>query len=39
MPPNALTNFEIQEYYKNEPTFNVIYSLPKIKDEGIRNKP
>ena len=32
MPPNPLTNFEIQEYYKNEPRFNGVYSrdnLPK----------
>ena len=35
-PPNLLTNFEIQKYYHNEPTLNVVYSrddLPKeIKD-------
>ena len=32
MPPHPLTNFEIQEYYKNEPRFNGVYSgdnLPK----------
>ena len=32
--PHPLTNFEIQEYYKNEPRFNAVYSrnnLPKIK--------
>ena len=32
--PNPLTNFEIQEYYKNEPGFNGVYSrdnLPKTK--------
>ena len=38
MPPHPLTNFEIQEYYKNDPRFNVVYSrdnLPKtIKNEG-----
>ena len=37
MPANPLTNFEIQEYYKNEPRFNGVYSrdnLPKtIKNE------
>ena len=37
MPPHSLTNFEIQKYYQNEPTFNAAYSrnnLPKIKDGG-----
>ena len=35
MPPHPLTNFEIQEYYQNEPKFNGVYSrnnLLKIKD-------
>ena len=35
MPSHPLTNFEIQNYYHNEPKFNVVYSrnnLPKIKD-------
>ena len=35
MPPHPLTNFEIQNYYQNEPKFNDVYSrsnLPKIKD-------
>ena len=36
MPPHPLTNFEIKEYYKNEPRFNGVFSrdnLPKkIKD-------
>ena len=35
MPPHALTNFEIQKYYQNEPRFNGVYSrgnLPKIND-------
>ena len=35
MPPHHLTNFEIQKSYKNEPTFNDVFSrenLPKIKD-------
>ena len=35
MPPHSLTNFEIQNYYQNEPKFNGIYSrnnLPEIKD-------
>ena len=38
MPAHPLTNFEIQEYYKNEPRFNGVYSrgnLPKtIKNEA-----
>ena len=32
MPPHALTNFEIQNYYQNEPRFNGVFSrdnLPK----------
>ena len=35
MPPHALTNFEIQKYYQNEPRFNSVYSrdnLTEIKD-------
>ena len=35
MPPHPLTNFEIQNYYQNEPRFNEIYSRDnphKIKD-------
>ena len=38
MPEHPLTNFEIQEYFKNEPRFNGVYSrdnLPKtIKNEA-----
>ena len=37
MLPHALTNFEIQKYYQNQPKFNGVYSrdnLPKIK-EGV----
>ena len=33
MPLHPLTNFEIQKYYQNEPTFNGAYSrnnLPKM---------
>ena len=26
MPPHLITNFEIQKYYQNEPTFNGVYS-------------
>ena len=35
MTPHHLTNFEIQKYYHNKPTFNGVYSrnnFPKIKD-------
>ena len=35
MPPDPLTNFEMQNYYQNEPKFNGVYSrnnLPKIKN-------
>ena len=37
MRPHPLTNFEIQEYYKNEPRFNGAYSrdnLPKTIKNG-----
>ena len=35
IPPHALTNFEIQKYYQNEPIFNGVYSRDnqtRIKD-------
>ena len=41
MLPHPLTNFEIQKYYKNEPSFNGIFStnnLPKKKGWGLYNK-
>ena len=37
LPFHPLTNFEISEYYKNEPRFNGVYSrnnLPKIIKKG-----
>ena len=37
MPAHPLTNFEIQEYYKNELRFNGVYSrdnLPKTIKNG-----
>ena len=37
MPPDLLTNYEIQKYYQNEPKFNCVYSninLAKMKDEA-----
>ena len=30
MPPYSLTNFEIQNYYKNEPRFNGVFSRYKL---------
>ena len=36
MPPHPSTNFEIQQYYENEPKFTVVYSrnnLSKMYDE------
>ena len=36
MPSHPVANFEIQNYYQNEPKINGVYSrnnLPKIKDE------
>ena len=35
MPPHTLTNFEIEEYYQNEPKSDGVYSRdnpPRIKD-------
>ena len=37
IPPHPLANFEIKEYYENEPRFNGVYSrdnLPKIIKNG-----
>ena len=37
IPPHLLTNFEIKEYYENEPRFNCVYSrdnLPKTIENG-----
>ena len=36
MPPHPLTNFEIKEYYKNEPRFNGVYSRDKLP-KAIKN--
>ena len=30
MPAHRLTNFEIKEYYKNEPRFNGVYSRDNL---------
>ena len=41
LPPHPLTNFEIQEYYQNEPKFNGVFSrdnLPNsIRPKGLRS--
>ena len=37
LPPHPLTNFEIQEYYQNEPRFNGVFirdNLPKTIKNG-----
>ena len=37
IPPHTLTNFEIKEYYENDPRFNGVYSrdnLPKKNKNG-----
>ena len=40
MPPHPLTNFEIQKYYENDPSFIGVFSrdnMPKkIEDEAYR---
>ena len=38
IPPHPLTNFDIKEYYENEPIFNSVYSrdnLPKTIKNGV----
>ena len=35
-PPHPLTNFEIQEYYQNEPRFNGVFSRDNLPN-SIRN--
>ena len=38
LPAHPLTNFEIQEYYQNEPRFNGVFSrdnLPNIIKNGV----
>ena len=30
LPPHPLTNFEIQEYYQNEPRFNRVFSRDNL---------
>ena len=33
IPPDPLTNFEIQAYYQNEPRFNGVYSRDNLPDK------
>ena len=38
LPPHPLTNFEIQEYYQNEPRFNEVFTrdnLPNTIKNGV----
>ena len=37
LPPHPLTNFEIQEYYQNEPRFNGVFSRDNLTN-SIRPK-
>ena len=36
-PPHPLTNFEIQEYYQNEPRFNGVFSRDNLPNNTIKN--
>ena len=35
--PYPLTNFEIQEYYQNEPRFNGVFSRDNLPNNNIKN--
>ena len=37
MPLHPLTNFEIQKYYKNEPSFNDIFSRNNLSKRKIKD--
>ena len=37
LPAHPLTNFEIQEYYKNEPRFNGAFSRDHLPNNTIKN--
>ena len=38
LPPHPLTNFEIQEYYQNEPRFNGVFSRDNLHhNNNIKN--
>ena len=34
LPPHPLTNFEIQEYYQNEPRFNGVFSRDNLSNNN-----
>ena len=36
-PPHPLTNFEIQEYYQNEPRFNRVFSRNNLPNNTIKS--
>ena len=36
-PPHPLTNFELQEYYQNEPRFNGVFSRDNLPNNTIKN--
>ena len=36
-PPHPLTNFEIQEYYQNEPRFNGVFSRVNLPNNNHNN--
>ena len=38
LPAHPLTNFEIQEYYQNEPRFNGVFSRDNLPNNNIRPK-
>ena len=38
LPAHPLTNFEIQEYYQNEPRFNEVFSRDNLSNNNIRPK-
>ena len=37
LPPHPLTNFEIQEYYQNEPRFNGVFSRDNLPNNNIKS--
>ena len=37
LPPRPLTNFEIQEYYQNEPRFNGVFSRDNLPNNNMKN--
>ena len=37
LPPHPLKNFEIQEYYQNEPRFNGVFRRDNLPNNNIKN--